>query len=170
VYKYGVRAEVAENMGSEVMMFPEEIEALKKASRIVGGAVHPETNEIIPLPMRMSGFVSFNVPILALMLFAPNQTPAFNACMQMLNQTYNAGLNYGNRNTSADYTSKDLAKGYLGALASSMGIAYGLRTALAPQIAQLKGSKALIASAVLNSISAATAGGLNCALMRSKEL
>lgn len=67
------------------MMLPEEIETLRKAARIVGGAVHPESNEIIALPMRLSGFVSFNVPILALMLFAPNQTPAFNAAMQALN-------------------------------------------------------------------------------------
>ena len=58
----------------------------------------------------------------------------------------------------------------MGALAASMGIAYGLRTVFATQISQLKGGKALIASAALNWISAASAGGLNCALMRSKEL
>jgi len=29
-------------------MKPEEIEEVKKASRIAGGAVHPDTNQIIP--------------------------------------------------------------------------------------------------------------------------
>jgi len=54
--------------------------------------------------MRMSGFVVFNTPILLVILFAKNQTPMFNAGMQVVNQTYNAGMNYGNRNASSEYT------------------------------------------------------------------
>jgi len=50
----------------------DEIEELRLAAIIVGGAVHPDTKEIIAAPMRMSGFVSFSVPIIALMLFTPN--------------------------------------------------------------------------------------------------
>lgn len=66
-------------------MKPEEIEDVKKASRIAGGAVHPDTNEIIPFYQRLSGFVVFNAPILLLVMFTPNQTPAFNATMQWVN-------------------------------------------------------------------------------------
>ena len=58
--------------GKKLMMSEAEISELKLASKIVGGAVHPETNEIIAWPMRLSGFVSFNIPILALMLFTPH--------------------------------------------------------------------------------------------------
>ena len=54
------------------MMKPEEIEDVRQAYRIVGGAVHPDTNEIIPLPMRLSGLVVFNVPIATLVIFSPN--------------------------------------------------------------------------------------------------
>ena len=84
----------------------------------------------------------------------------------MVNQTYNAGLNYGNRNTSSEYTTSDLARGYLGAVAASMTIAFATRKALAPQIAKMTGTRLLMASAFLNWIAAAGAGGLNCALMR----
>ena len=51
------------------MLKPEEIEKIRHASKIVGGAVHPDTNEIIALPMRLSGFVWFNAPVLACMTF-----------------------------------------------------------------------------------------------------
>jgi len=67
------------------MMKPEEIEDVRQAYRIVGGAVHPDTNEIIPVPMRLSGFVVFNVPIATLVIFKANQTPLFTAAMQLAN-------------------------------------------------------------------------------------
>lgn len=85
VFKYQKGLETSESPNGQMLMTPEEIAELKKASRIVGGSVHPETGEIISLPMRLSGFVSFNVPLLAAMLFTKNQSPAFNAIVQMVN-------------------------------------------------------------------------------------
>ena len=66
-----------------------------------------------------------------LVLEAGQQRVAYDV-MQMVNQTYNAGLNYGNRNTSSEYTTTDLARGYFGAVAASMTIAFATRKALAP--------------------------------------
>jgi len=60
-------------------MKAEEIEEVKKSDRITGGAVHPDTNEIIPFYMRLSGFVVFNTPLVLVALFTRNQTPLFNA-------------------------------------------------------------------------------------------
>ena len=51
-----------------------------------------------------------------------------------------------------------------------MTIAFATRKALAPQIAKMTGTRLLMASAFLNWIAAAGAGGLNCTLMRQKEL
>ena len=51
-----------------------------------------------------------------------------------------------------------------------MGIAYGTRTLLAPQIAGLKGGRNLIAQAGLNYFCAGVAGIINCSLMRQKEI
>lgn len=111
-------------------MTPEEIEKIKRASNIVGGAVHPDTNEIIPFYMKLSGFVVFNMPLVFAVLFA-KQTPIFNAGAQWANQTYNAGMNYGNRNASSSYTVADLGKGYSGAVAVSMSIALFTRKVFA---------------------------------------
>lgn len=60
-------------------MKAEEIEEVKRSDRITGGAVHPDTNEIIPFYMRLSGFVVFNTPLVLVALFTRNQTPLFNA-------------------------------------------------------------------------------------------
>ena len=51
--------------------------------------------------------------------------------MQWLNQTYNAAINYGNRNASSNYTVSDLMKGYSGAVAVSVSIALFTRTIFA---------------------------------------
>ena len=120
--------------------------------------------------MRLSGFVPFNFPIVFAVLFIRNQTPVFNAFMQVLNQTYNAGINYGNRNASSTYTTKDLGRGYLGAVTVSVSIALFTRTIFSKQLTKLAGSRLIIANAFLNYIAGAAAGASNLVLMRQKEL
>ena len=61
------------------MLKENEIKEISYANKVVGSAVHPDTGEIVPFYMRMSGFVIFNVPIAFAVLFTKNQTPAFNA-------------------------------------------------------------------------------------------
>jgi hypothetical protein len=166
-----MRSEASLNLGGKgVMMTPEEIKEMTKLQKITESAVHPDTNEIVPFYMRMSGFVVFNTPILLTILFAKNQTPVFNAGMQIVNQTYNAGMNYGNRNASSEYSINDLSRGYFGAVAMSVSIALGSRTLLAKPLSTLKGPKYFILNAFLNYLAAATAGATNLALMRFKEL
>ena len=81
IEKQKMREEAAKRLGQQVHLKPEQIEELKKADKIVGGAVHPDTNEIIPFFMRLSGFVIFNTPIALICIFKTNQTPLFNAGM-----------------------------------------------------------------------------------------
>ena len=76
-----MRQEAADRIGKKIYMTPEEIEEIRYASRVVGSAVHPDTNEIIPFYMKMSGFVPFNMPLVFAVLFVRNQTPVFNATM-----------------------------------------------------------------------------------------
>ena len=66
---------------------------------ILSSCVHPDTNEPIPYPMRISAFVPANMPIMAGIILTP-PTPMNSLFWQWLNQTYNAGLNYGNKNAS----------------------------------------------------------------------
>jgi hypothetical protein len=73
----------------------------------VNSAVSRDTGEVIPHAMRMCAFVPVNIPILFGMLISPPTT--FNTIFwQWFNQSFNAGLNYGNRNASSPYTTNDL--------------------------------------------------------------
>lgn len=153
-------------MNQPVLMKPEEIEEVKRASRVAGGAVHPDTNKVIPFYQRLSGFVVFNAPIVFIVMFTPNQTPAFNAFMQLVNQTYNAGMNYGNRNASSEYTKYDLMRGYGAAVVTSCGVALVSRTLMAKQLASLSGPRLIMMNAALNYAAAAIAGFANCTCMR----
>jgi hypothetical protein len=67
-----MRCEVAERIGSKIYVKPEEFEKLRYARRVVTSAVHPDTQEIMPFYMRMSGFVPFNVPLVFTVLFVRN--------------------------------------------------------------------------------------------------
>ena len=69
----------------EVLMTEAEIKSLKESSKIAGGAIHPDTQKIIPWYMRLSGFVVFNMPIVMAILFVKVQTPLFGAFIQWCN-------------------------------------------------------------------------------------
>lgn len=86
--------------------------------------------------------------------------------MQWVNQTYNAAMNYGNRNASSTLSTNDLMRGYGGAVAVSVSIALFSRIALAKQISALTGPKLIIANAFLNYFAAAFAGAANLIMMR----
>lgn len=69
MYKYRAREEAAKQIKVPIMLKQNEIEDIKYASKVVASAVHPDTGEVIPAYMRMSGFVIFNLPLLFAMLF-----------------------------------------------------------------------------------------------------
>ena len=73
---------------------------------VTASCIHPDMKEPIPWPMRISAFVPANIPIVCgMILSAP--TPMNTFFWQWLNQTYNAGLNYGNRNASSKQTTAE---------------------------------------------------------------
>jgi hypothetical protein len=73
----------------------------------------------------MSGFLFFNVPTLFMLLCLKN-TPSIVFSAHFLNESYNAGLNYAHRNSTSNYTNKDVLTGYVAASTSSVSIALGL--------------------------------------------
>jgi len=87
-----------------------------------------------------------------------------------LNQSYNAGLNYGNKNSTCEYTNTDLLKGYCAAIGSSITVASGLRKLTANATRTATGKKLLL----LNTLVGATAGGCasfcNTLCMRYAEI
>lgn len=76
--------------------------------------------------MRMSSFIPVNLPIsYGMIIVAP--TPMNTIFWQFVNQTYNAMVNYGNRNASSSYSSSDIAKSYLCACTASITVALSIR-------------------------------------------
>jgi hypothetical protein len=82
------------------MLTESEIKKLRNYSTIVNSTIHPDTGKPVPWVMRMCAFVPTNVPIIFGMLMTP-VTPFNTVFWQWINQTYNAGMNYGNRNASS---------------------------------------------------------------------
>jgi len=77
-----------------------EFADFKHKKLILTSCLHPDTNEPIMWPARSSSFVTTNIPIITGMLLAA-PTPLNTIFWQWINQTYNATLNYGNRNASS---------------------------------------------------------------------
>lgn len=100
--------------------------ALWEAQRISSAALHPDTEEIIPSPFRMSGYVPFNGPICVAMV-ASTSTPSL-LFWSWVNQSQNALVNYYNRNASSEMSNETLMKSYGTAVFSALAVAFGLAT------------------------------------------
>lgn len=110
-----------------------------------------------------------NVPILFGMLIS--SPTVFNTVFwQWFNQSFNAGLNYGNRNASSKYTTKDLAYGYSAAVGSSVTVALLLRKLFSNVSRGVTGSKLILINSVVSSIAGGTASFLNTFCMRRIEM
>ncbi|XP_023782450.1 sideroflexin-5 [Cyanistes caeruleus] len=98
------------------------------AQKIKQAIIHPDTNETIFMPFRMSGYIPFGTPIVVGLLL-PNQTLASTVFWQWLNQSHNACVNYANRNASKPSPTSKFIQGYLGAVISAVSIAGHVRGA-----------------------------------------
>ena len=78
---------------------------LWQAQRIAEAALHPETEEWIPRPCRMSGYLPFNGPICVAMILAP--TTASLLFWSWLNQSQNALINYYHRSSTTTTTNNN---------------------------------------------------------------
>lgn len=148
------------------MLTKDEIKRLRHADAILRTSVHPDTGEIIPAMMRMSSWVPANMIINYGLIIA--KPTIFNTVFwQWVNQTYNAMFNYGNRNASSVYTTKDIAQGYMCAVIASISVALGLRKYFATFASVIGGgAKLIIFNSVSTFFAVSTAGFLNAYLMR----
>uniref|UniRef100_A0A0G4H6P6 Sidoreflexin n=1 Tax=Chromera velia CCMP2878 TaxID=1169474 RepID=A0A0G4H6P6_9ALVE len=96
------------------------------AQKLVSSALHPDTDEIVPPPFRMAGYVPFNGPICIAMM-AATTTPAL-LFWNWANQSQNALVNYFNRNASSVMTNEMLLKSYAGAVSAALIVAFGVST------------------------------------------
>lgn len=111
-----------------------------------------------------------NVPIIGcMMLSAPT---VFNTIFwQWANQTYNAGLNYGNRNASSTTSTNQLLQSYGLAVVSSISAAMGIRKVTAMVMGNaVTGVTATCVNALVNYGAIAFSSSLNVYCMRMGEI
>jgi tricarboxylate carrier len=142
-------------------------EELWHARKVVEAIIHPDLDEKVPAPFRMSNFVFMNVPVSAGMLMAP-ATPFNTLFFQWLNQSYNAGMNYCNRNATVPTDMKSLAVSYVAATSVAGGTAMGLNTLLARATGLTAGARAAL-QRVVPFTAVACAGAFNVLAMRYRE-
>ncbi|KAM8931756.1 sideroflexin-5 isoform 4-T4 [Lycaon pictus] len=117
-------------------------EQLWSAQKIKQAILHPDTNEKIFMPFRMSGYIPFGTPIVVGLLL-PNQTLASTVFWQWLNQSHNACVNYANRNATKPSPASKFIQGYLGAVISAVSIAIET-SQLEPEIARATSSRTVV--------------------------
>jgi sideroflexin-5 len=147
----------------------EQIRDLRIAETVISTAIHPDTKQMLPWTQRFSSFLPMNIPIcFGFIIAAP--TPFNTIFWQWVNQTYNAWLNYGNRNASSNYTMEDISKSYVAACASSITIGLGIRKMLAKRSAAATGASLILLNSVSSFFACASAGFLNAYFMRQTEM
>lgn len=128
-----------------------------------------DAGELVLKPFRMCSFVPFNVPIIGAMMLAP-PTMLFTALSQATNQSYNAGLNYGNKNSTCNYTNADLAGGFFFAISSSVAVGLTLRKMTTGMTKGATGSKMLFFNFLVGATASGAANFCNTMSMRYAEI
>jgi len=141
-------------------MTKKEISVIRNAQSIISNGVHPDTNEPISYPFRASSNIPMALPICTGFMLAP-PTVFWTIFMQTINQTYNAGLNYGNNSKKSPQTSKDIMLGFMAALGTSVPLSIGIRLMCKGMTARATGAKLLIMNVLVASSASAVGGVAN---------
>lgn len=128
-------------------------------------AFHPETGDLMFVVGRMSFQTPGNMFIGGAMVTFYKSTPAV-IFWQFLNQSFNAIVNYTNRNASASITNEQLGMAFAAASSASVGTAIALNKFVASRPALANG----LIGRFVPFIAVAAANCVNIPLMRSQEI
>eukprot|EP01012_Entosiphon_sulcatum_P032880 TRINITY_DN41734_c0_g1_i1.p1 TRINITY_DN41734_c0_g1~~TRINITY_DN41734_c0_g1_i1.p1 ORF type:complete len:335 (+),score=50.19 TRINITY_DN41734_c0_g1_i1:22-1005(+) len=136
------------------------------ARRTVEAVLHPDTGEPIPALARFSAFAPCNIFICSFMIM-PGTIASVprTVFIHWFNQSYNAAVNYANRNASSPIPQSVLAQAYAGAVGTSLAIALA-----ATAVMRRAGKNATLVRATLPFLAVSAAGGANVCLIRRNEL
>ena len=152
-----------------MMVSKERAKELRNANYLVKSSVHPDTGQILAPWQRFCSYAMINTPFLFGMVLT-KQTTTNIIFWQWINQTYNAVLNYSNRNASSEVSMTGVGAAYFAAVSSSILIGLRVKKMLMPYSNKFKGPSQLIFNFIINFTAMAAAGILNSLVMRSTEL
>jgi sideroflexin-1/3 len=136
-----------------------------RAKQLYDSAFHPQTGEKLFVLGRMSFQVPGNMVITGCMMTFYKSTPAV-IFWQTVNQTFNAIVNYTNRNASAGVTNEQLGTAYVAATSASVATALGFNKLIASSPALSAG----IVGRLVPLMAVAAANCVNIPLMRQQEI
>lgn len=146
-----------------------QAQELRKAQYLVGSSVHPDSKVILQPWQRFCSYSIINIPILFGMILT-KQTTGTIIFWQWINQTYNATINYSNRNASSDLGVGGLLTAYFGAVSASISIGLGMKRLLSPYSNKFRGPGQLFFNFLINVSAIGSAGVLNVLIMRASEM
>eukprot|EP01036_Dinobryon_divergens_P041073 gene41073-54409_t len=135
------------------------------AKQLYDSAFHPQTGEKLFILGRMSFQVPGNMVITGSMMTFYKSVPAV-VFWQFANQSFNAIVNYTNRNASAGVSDEQLGTAYVAATTASVGTALGFNKLIASSPALASG----IIGRFVPLIAVAAANCINIPLMRQQEV
>ena len=145
---------------------------LWESKRKADSALHTDTNEWIPRPFRMSGYLPFNGPICIAMVASTSTLPLL--IWSFFNQSQNALINHFNGPKSVTDDANDqiddgnqLMKSYSVAVISALSVAFGLSIYVQTNYS---GEEATQLLRFVSFPSAVIASSLNCFIVRQPEI
>ena len=136
------------------------------ANHVKQCTLHPDTNEPIPFPFRMSAHVPMNTVLLVGMLSAVTRNQHF--LWQTLNQTFNAFQFYSNRNKSNHVSTETLAVATIAAVGGATASVFVMDNWLKKLRARNKST--LMLSILMPLVCAGAAKPFQISIMRADEL
>ncbi|GMR60801.1 hypothetical protein PMAYCL1PPCAC_30996 [Pristionchus mayeri] len=136
---------------------------LLRAQKLVGSAFHPDTGDLQNFAGRMCFNAWGGTILCGAMMIWYKSTPAV-LFWQWANQSFNAFVNYTNRNANSELKTSDLVTAYGSAVGGALSVAMGLKTFFA----KTQVSNTLQRMVPLGAV--AVANAINIPMMRQNEL
>lgn len=135
---------------------------LVRAKKLYESSFHPDTGDLMNIGGRMCFQVPGGIILIGAMLIWYRSTPAV-VFWQWVNQSFNALVNYTNRNAKSSLTVKQIGVAYASATSAALVTAVGLKMAWANHPSTLL-------QRLVPFIAVASANAVNIPLMRQNEL
>lgn len=100
-------------------------QALWDAQELLQARCHPDNGEVISPLLCFAAYVPMQ-PLIILGLIWPGGSALNQAVFQFGNQSYNAAVNYANKNKSSVMTNAELGQAFVGSVGTAIGLSVGM--------------------------------------------